>query len=607
MKNIYFKIVLILFSITLSTSTFAARVLNLDVADQNFNSTDKIIIDQEEIQKSRASNLPALLATKANISISTNNVQPNSIYIRGGDSSHVLILVDGVPSYDASSPQRTINLFNMNLSKIKRIEVLKGSQSVLYGGQAMSGVIKIETFSEDNKYLTSVIADTTFGKYESQRQAFSVDTIQKMTENLTFSASAYGLSAQNASPVFHSDQLYPENSGVADLGLQLKGEYDNIFKLNYSTDHNQISNANFSNSKPIDAKDFFSDTESVGGVWIFKKQDSFNFMISQQKINRAFDQAANKTVNGSTTDEKYEGLLTNIHLDAHIYKSETAHLSAGFQYSTEYMYYTSNSVSMTDDKTQYEGVFLKSDFQLPNLFLIEYGVRQEDTKGRSLASSYHVGLLWNQIIKLEYSTGFKTPSLFQLYSNYGNPLLQPETSKNLSLSIEHKFNDKFYTSLTYFDTQFENLIDYSFALSKYNNVAKTRTVGIESQTNANFMDGGLRLTLALGYQEPKDISNNQWLVRRPLRTASLKISSDISDLLNVGTEIIHSGEKLDKSGTQYLMVESYSLINIFSNFKISDLTSLFARIENIENKDYQTTYGFYNQGALYKFGAQLSF
>ncbi|MBC7457532.1 MAG: TonB-dependent receptor [Bdellovibrionaceae bacterium] len=581
--------------------------MNLDVSDQNFNSTDKIVIEHDEIQKSRANNLPALLASKANISISTNNVQPNSIYIRGGDSSHVLILVDGVPTYDASSPQRTINLFNMNLSKIKRIEVLKGSQSVIYGGQAMSGVIKIETFSDDSKNTTSVITDAAFGKHNGTRQTLSVDTLQNLTDETAFTANAYGLNARNASSVLDSDKLYPQTSGAADIGVQLKGEFENIFKLNYSRDNNQISNADFTNSKAVDTDDFYADTESAGGVWIFRKKDLFSLTVSQQKIDRAFDQEAAKTLIGTTTDEKYQGVLSNIRLDGLIFKSESAHLVAGIQYTTESMYYTSSGAPMTDDKTQYEGVYLKSDFLLPQNFLVEYGLRQENTKGHSLANSYHIGLIWNQMIKFEYSTGFKTPSLFQLYSSYGNPDLQPEASKNFSASIEHKFNDQFYSSLTYFDTQFENLIDYSFALSKYNNLAKTRTVGIESQTNANFMDGSLRLTLALGYQEPKDTTKNQWLVRRPLRSASLKASFDLTSDLNIGTEAIHTGEKLDKSGSKFLTVEDYTLVNIFGNYRISELVTAFARIENVENKNYQTTYGFFNQGSIYKLGAQFSF
>ncbi len=608
MKNIYFALLFILPSFIISgPSAFAAKTLNLNVIDQNFNSTEKIIIDQEEIRKSRASSLPALLASKANISISTTNLQPNSIYIRGGDSSHVLILVDGVPTYDASSPQRTINLFNLNLSKIKRIEILKGSQSVLYGGQAMSGVIKIETFSEENQNATTLITDTALTSHWGNRQTLSVDTLHNLSQEMAVTASAFGLMARNPSPVLGSAQIYPQQSGAAEIGLQIKNEYENIFKLNYSRDDNQISNADFNNSKAIDTKDFYAETESIGGVWILRKNNEFNLTVSQQKIDRAFDQDASKSATGLMTDEKYLGILSNIRLDGSIFKNEFVNLIAGLQYSEESMYSTFRQVTATDDKTQYEGIYLKSDFLLPQNFLLEYGMRQENTKNRSLASTYHLGLIWNQMIKAEYSTGFKTPSLFQLYSKYGNSDLIPETSKNFSLSFEHQFNDQFYSSLTCFDAQFENLIDFSFATLKYNNVSKTRTVGLESQTDAQFIDGRLRISLALGYQEPRDISRNQWLVRRSLRSASLKISTDLSANLNTGAEIIHTGEKLDKSGPQYLTVEDYTLINIFGNFKLSQTTNLFARIENLENKVYETTYGFYNDGSIYKIGAQLNF
>ncbi|MBC7753785.1 MAG: TonB-dependent receptor, partial [Moraxellaceae bacterium] len=303
MKNIYFAAaVLSLFSL-LSCPAFAAPTLNLNVSDQNFNSTDKIIIDQDEIRKSRASSLPALLSTKANISISTSNLQPNSIYIRGGDSSHVLILVDGVPTYDASSPQRTINLFNLNLSKIKRIEVLKGSQSVLYGGQALSGVIKIETFSNENINGTSVIADTSFAKYQANRQTLSVDTLQNLSDAVSVSVGGYGVHAYNSSAVLDSEKLYPQTTGAVELGLRLKNEYENIFKFNFSRDNNHISNASLMNSGAIDADDFFADTESVGGVWILRKPEYFNITVSQQKVKRAFDQEASKTLDGTTTDE----------------------------------------------------------------------------------------------------------------------------------------------------------------------------------------------------------------------------------------------------------------------------------------------------------------
>jgi len=607
MKNTYFvSLITVLSFFTLTAQ--AAKTLNLDVADQNFNSTDKIVIEHEEIQKSRANNLPTLLATKANISISTTNMQPNSVYIRGGDSSHVLILVDGVPTYDASTIQRTVNLFGVNLSKIKRIEVLKGSQSVIYGGQALSGVIKIETFSEDNKNGTSVIADAAAGKFNSSKQTLSVDTLQNTTDNIVFTAGAYGLNAKNTSPSLGSDHLYPQQTGAADLGVLLKGDLENIFKVNYSKDFNQITNSDAATYKPVDANDFRATTEMIGGTWILRKNDLFTFSVTHQKANRNFDQSAANT-GGAATDYDYEGLLTNARLDAYLLKSETVNLMAGVQYSEESLSSSiDGGLTVEDYKAQYEGLYLKSDFLLPQDFLFEYGVRQENAKGRSLASSYHVGLIWNKMVKVQYSTGFRTPSLFQLYTSYGNPNLKPETSKDFSITFEHKFGDQFYTALTYFDTQFENLVEYSPALMKFDNVAKTRTVGVESQTNANFFEGQLRLSLGLGYQEPRDLSKDVWLSRRALRTASLKVSSDLTQDLNVGAEFVHTGEKRDRAGaTLYVMTNDYTLINLFGNYRLSESTSVFARVDNLENKDYEASYSYYTQGALYKVGAQVNF
>ena len=604
-----------------TNSVFALKSLSLDVSDQNFSSTNKIVIDQDEIKKSRSSNLPALLATKANISISTNNLQPNSIYIRGGDSSHVLILVDGVPTYDSSSPQRTLNLFNLNLSKIKRIEILKGSQSVIYGGQAMSGVIKIETFSafdeKTKKTATSVIVDTSLSRAWANKQTLSVDTVVNTNENISVAGSIYGLNARNNSPVKDSPAIYPQKTVASDLAVQIRGDIENIFKVSYSKDENNIANTNYSNYKPYDTLDFSSSAESVGISWILKKSDFLNLTTSALKINRSFDQSAANNLapppDDGLVDRKFEGLLTNIRLDIDLLKNKFIHLISGTQLNSEKLEIKYSGITDAKNDVQFEGLYLKADHQLPlNLFL-EYGIRQETIRFKPLATTYHVGILWNDFLKLEYSTGFKSPSLFQLYAvGYGNPDLQAEKAKNFSLTLEHKFSDYLFSSLTYFDSQFENFIITAGSPSKYSNVSAARTVGLESLTNLNLLDGGLRFTLSLGYQEPRDLSKasnvSPWLLRRPLRSASFRISSDIDSQLNVGSEINHTGEKLDVIGSsKYSMVDDYTLINIFMNFNLSDSQAVFARIENIENKDYQTTYGFYNQGAVYKTGLQFNF
>src|SRR5690349_21361478 len=128
------------FAVLFTALTAHAQKYETVIEDVSFNSASKVILDEETIKKSKAPSVTSLLATQANISVSSSNLQPGSIFIRGGDSSHILILVDGIPTYDASTIQKTMNLNTIDVKQIRRIEIIKGAQSVLYGGQALTGV-----------------------------------------------------------------------------------------------------------------------------------------------------------------------------------------------------------------------------------------------------------------------------------------------------------------------------------------------------------------------------------------------------------------------------------------------------------------------------------
>jgi outer membrane cobalamin receptor len=212
-------------------SAYAIQDLQLDVVDQNFSSSNKIIIDAEQIKKSHASNLAQLLSSQANVSVASTSFQPNSIYLRGGDSSHVLILIDGVPTYDPSTVQRTINLGNLNLKNIQKIEIIKGSQSVVYGGQALSGVISIETFPSQIKngstfgvttgtnlpetkiYKEELTGDQkinfAYDKTKSSQLGFDLSNMSSPTESIAVSTAANLKYIQGGSPVLDSQKTYP--------------------------------------------------------------------------------------------------------------------------------------------------------------------------------------------------------------------------------------------------------------------------------------------------------------------------------------------------------------------------------------------------------------
>ena len=149
MKNIFCFLCLI------PCLVFAAEY-ETTVRELSFKSTNKTVIDQETIEKSKAPNITTLLQSYANIAVSSTSFQQNTLFLRGGDSGQILILMDGVPVFDPGSAQRTLNLNNINLKSVRRIEVLRGPQTVIYGGQALAGVIKIETFGKDLQQVNGV-------------------------------------------------------------------------------------------------------------------------------------------------------------------------------------------------------------------------------------------------------------------------------------------------------------------------------------------------------------------------------------------------------------------------------------------------------------------
>lgn len=585
-------------------SAYALQDLQLDVVDQNFSSSNKIIIDAEQIKKSHAANLAQLLSSQANVSVASTSFQPNSIYLRGGDSSHVLILIDGVPTYDPSTVQRTVNLGNLNLKNIQKIEIIKGSQSVVYGGQALSGVISIETFPAQIKNESEVTVQGGKGLAD-----LSAGNRTAVSEQLAVATSVHGSQVYGTSPVLDSQKTYPQKLGSVDTSILYKPNENQktILHLNYSDDKSEIATTDFATFKAADTEEFASNTETYGASVVHKQNDFVQLSLAHQSTRRLFLQSAANS-GGPATDQDFRGQLLAARLDINAVKTETHQIQWGYSYVQEQMKSLDTDVVLSDSRNQNEGLYIKADNYFTPQFLFEIGVRNQMSKLQAVDNTYQVGVTWNKKWKYEYATGFKTPSLFQLYSSYGNLNLRPEKAKNSSLSYESKYSDQLFFSMTLFDAQFENLIVIKGSPQRYENVSSTRTVGAEVLTSFRDIDHATDYSLSLGYQEPKDLSLNNWLVRRPLRTASLKVSQGIYDTASLSAELNHTGSRRDRGAAgSYLTIEDYTLLNLIAQYKPTEQITTFVRVDNVSNQTYQTAYGFYTQGIVSKLGVEMSF
>ena len=272
-----------------STPTYETKVY-----DSSFSTSSRVVIDEQEIQDSKAPNMSALLSTKANINITNSAFQPNSLLVRGGDSSQILILIDDIPVYDASTVQRSFNLNSISLNSVQRITVIKGSQSVWYGGQALSAVIKIETLPKDWK--TNHRLDIQGGVNDYRE--VSGDFYKKVSENSMAIVRGQYQYQNSPSPVANSDFKYKRRKDNVEAIYLYRDDYQFNVKLSHTTDRNENPTGfSFSDFKSADTMDFITSSEvnqfqmafRNNSIW-YRPLLSVGFVDAKRTYNQVMNQ-----------------------------------------------------------------------------------------------------------------------------------------------------------------------------------------------------------------------------------------------------------------------------------------------------------------------------
>ncbi|MFN3455065.1 MAG: TonB-dependent receptor plug domain-containing protein [Pseudobdellovibrio sp.] len=596
-RNLIFKLFILLG--VYGSISYAQQEIELTVADTSFTSSQKVVITREDIQKAQVKNIAELLSTQANVSITTSSVQPNSIFIRGGDSGHVLFLIDGVPFYDASSIQRTVDISTINMQAIKRIEVIKGSQSVTYGGQALSAVIKIETLPTEhqNLFRGSLSGGKRYTSLELSGQ-------KKLSNTQSFGISVKLSDQAVESPVKSSAKTYPQKSSAFDVywlkNFGSQSEWKVVVKSEYSEDKREISSVDFMTSLPVDTDNYNVGYRSTHHMAKISRDNLFDLTFSEKKSKRFYEQASQyDTVFFTGTNENYQGSLQSVRLDMYALNTDRVSVDSGVSFNREELYYLNQNTVMADHFNEYAGLFLRLKLKLSEDLRLESGYRKEFQKGKAFSDTYHIGAVVNENIRLEHSTGFKAPSLYQLYSQIGNTSLNAEKVTTTSLSYDQITNADFNQSVALFKTQYKDLIDTRgvFPNSKYYNVTRAESQGVEYSLYYQLPDQNLNFKLTVGYQEPKNSDSNTWLMRRALSTGSLLVNYQIDDKLYVGSEMLHVGSRREGyfsgAGVEYTTLKSYTLLNLVTQYKINKNFELFARAENVASASYEVSYRYY--------------
>lgn len=598
-------------SLLLSLTAFAQEsvpTFETVVEDVIFNTSDKVVIDEKTIKESRAPSITSLLSSQANVTVVSTPYQPNSIFIRGGDSSHVMIIVDGVPFYDASTIQRTFNLNSLDIKSVRRIEIIKGGQTVLYGGQALTGVIKIETIPQEFKTQTGLQGQIGTHNF---RDVTATHT-EALNENHAFLIRGHGAWRDAESPVLDSSETYARNNWNGDAAYAWKGAVEGNIKGTFLQDLNFSPNSSAMTGELYDTDDFEQYTRQLGASTHMKFNElpwSPRLAMSLQNSLREYTWPTIVPVDNPTgTNDDYGANLKTIRLDTTPYQGDRVSVVAGLSYLHEDFVYRAKGVEQINTFSEQRGLFTKVDYQFAPGYSLAVGGRVENWSDQDPVGTYQVGLTLFNNTKLEVASGYKIPSLFQLYSRYGNADLKAERGMQYSLLQEWNISERQNFSATLFYSEFSDLIQVTGAYPsmKYNNVSEANTRGLDlTYTFKPTPESTLLATY--GYQEPRDVDNDRWLLRRPLVNGSIKYLQNW-DKHSGALELVGSGSRSDRKGSsQIVTIPGYVVANAAYSYRWTDTTTFFTRLNNLADYRYQETYSYYAEGFSGSLGAEIWF
>jgi vitamin B12 transporter len=588
------------------------------------------VIDADAIARRQSDTVVDLLRTVPGVTIARNGGVGTStaVFIRGAESDQTVALIDGVKLNDPSSPGGGFNFGNLLVGNITRVEVLRGSQSVLWGSQAIGGVVNLITAEPTEEFAGSARAE--YG-WRGTRQL-----VGNVSQQLGPVAASIGVGD------FHTDGIsaFNERRGgrerdpYRDFGAHAK------FNVALSDSVSLDLRGWYSNGKVgIDGlappSFAFGDTREYARTREAIGYSALNFALLDGRLQNRVASAYTETQrNNFDPDgfvfETFDAAGRNVRFEYQGTLDVTEAVRATFGAETERSRFISASFGGPPTRGEASidsgyGEIIARPFAG---FTAIAGIRhdQHDDFGGKTTSSASAVWTPNEgvtALRTSYSEGFKAPTLYQLQSEYGNALLHPETARGWDAGITQRlFNDSIELGVTGFRRDTHDLINFISCVAPldgicagrpdgtYDNVARARAQGLEltltlrpiealqAQANYSYVDAQNRSSGTANFG--KD------LVRRPRETASALVDYSWPFGLQTGATFTQVAKSFDNAANTRA-VEGYDIVDLRVAYSLKSGVELQARIENLLDEKYETIYRYGSPGRAVYAGVRLSY
>ena len=591
------------------------------------------IITREQLGKSGGKDLSQVLNEQAGININGSNSnagKDKTVFLRGSIAEHTLITIDGIPVYDASGIGNNFDIRNIPIGNVERIEILKGSQSTLYGSDAIAGVINIITRKPASKSIkaTGTISYGSNQTFRANAGLNGKNGILDYNSGYTFFDTKGINETVVRTPNPTDKDGYTQNSFHASLGIQPNSTLRIQPYLRYSKMNGDIDQGAFTDELDYTFTQKNFQTGLKNEIRIGNAQ--LNLLYNFNSIERIYIDDSVKSRNGfyDYSRGSYEGKEHFADAYAVFPLSASTKLTTGIDLRTsnsdqEYLSVSSfgpqNSKLGSDSLKQNQiGIYTAMVWNTENGLNLEAGNRISfhSEYGSNDVFNINPSFLLNKKIKFfaNLSTGFRTPSLYQLFSEYGNRELDPEKALTLEAGFQtYSLENKVNVRLVAFNRRVKDLIFFYFNPvtfeSQYINQDKQKDNGVELelfyQINKKtllkafytYTDGTITTKMS-----GKDTSFYN-LLRRPRNSFGLNLGSQLTDQLFVSTNFQSIGKRRDAYFDNMLFttirttLKAYVLWDVYVQYAVlGKKLNLFVDLRNITNSKYTEVSGFNTLG-----------
>ena len=572
------------------------------------------VMDDADIVSSQKRFVKDLITEYASVSMTQSGAfgGPAYIRIRGASPNQTLLIIDGMKVYDPASPDGAFNFAQLPFDNVQQIEVARGPQGALYGSDAIGGIINVDSKKPDKPFFeTGIEAGSlrtldeyvNFGGYEKGLH-YSFAYSQLNTRGISTADSV-------TNPDIHEVDPYVRKSFAGRLDYEIK---DNL--TIGATLRNIYARFRYDDTDPM-TWELRDNNQIIGKSNLFL----YSIYVEHQPIEQ-YDYSVRYSYMDNTRkdfdypnglNDTYEGRATRLDFqnNFHIFDFDVFTIGYDYLQGLSDSYYENFADGVSDQPKVFDsnsGFYIQNKIHYKDIIGSTQSMRIDKHSRFGMHNTYKIDGFYlaptGTRLRGVYSTGFRAPSLYQLFvtpnpgnwNTSGNIDLKPETAKSYELGIDQYFFDGMLKlSATYFQLRFSNLIKcpWSGAGYKYENASKAKSIGMEYVAAVNLFDEKLKISGNLTSTSTKDYSNGRELDKVPQNQFNLIIDIKPTSRVAIGVDINHTGRYFDFGPEK---IKQFTLVGLRTDYLVSQNFSIFGRIENLFNKHYQEVRGYGEPG-----------